>query len=348
MIRHFIRDRKYPGGEVSIAVRVNKDIKAKKEEPRCGLATPAKLFLSFILTQEGEKVKCIIAMFVNFAAPTLTRGNHVTARARQTPESEVVQMRKIAVINLKGGVGKTMTALSMAHEMAVRHKKHVLVCDLDPQANATKFFEKHNYDSLSMEDVFRNPEFDFKKCILSVTEHIDIVPSNLNLEDAVTELMLDKQQEQNTKLGRVLGLVDEAYDFCLMDCPPGIGLNVINALCAADDVIIPIKIDKHALDGMEELVEIVEEIKAFNPDMESVRCLITMYQRDPMVIGGHEAIKKSRYSCFRTVIRYSPKVVGSTFHREFIADYSCRCAAAIDYHRMVDEYMDMIGGERHA
>lgn len=272
----------------------------------------------------------------------------MTARKMQTPGREVVRMRKVAVINLKGGVGKTMTALNMARELAHRHKKHVLICDLDPQANATKFFEKHSYENRSMEDVFRDPEADFRKCIFSATKHIDIVPSNLNLEDAVTELMMDKHQEQNTKLESVLRSVEGEYDFCLMDCPPGIGLNVINALCAADDVIIPIKIDKHALDGMEELMEIVEEIKAFNPGMKSVRCLITMYQKEPMVIGGHEAIKKSQYSCFQTVIRYSPKVVGSTFHREFIADYSCRCGAAIDYHRMVDEYLDMIGGGRHA
>lgn len=253
-------------------------------------------------------------------------------------------MRNIAVINLKGGVGKTMTTLSMAYELVRRQGKKVLICDLDPQANVTKFFNEHDYDNRSMEHIFRFPDMDARECICSPGTGIDIIPSNLNLEDAVTDLMLDKSQEQNTKLRTSLIPLKGEYDFCIMDCPPGIGLNVINALCAADDVIVPIKIDKHALDGMEELMEIVEEIKAFNPQMDSVRCLVTMYRNEPMIVGGCKAIETSRYDCFDTKIRYSPKVIGSTFCQEFISQYSCRCSAAIDYRRLVVEYLDSIGG----
>lgn len=258
-------------------------------------------------------------------------------------------MRKIAVINLKGGVAKTTTVLNLAYELAHRHERKVLVCDLDPQANATKFFAKHSYDAPGMEQVFRFPgEVDLRECICPCFSGMDIIPSNLNLDDAVTELMTDKTQEQNTVLKNVLLPIKNEYDFCIMDCPPGIGLNVINALCAADDVIIPIKIDKHALDGMEELMDVVDEIKAFNPMLKTARCLVTMYRNEPMIVGGCLALEKSRYDCFETRIRYSPKVVGSTFCREFIGVYSCRSSAAVDYRRMAVEYMNIIGGEAHA
>ncbi len=253
-------------------------------------------------------------------------------------------MKKIALINLKGGVGKTTTTLNMAYELANRHDKRVLICDLDPQANVTKFFGVHDYDSPSMEHIFRFPDFDLRECICLSPSGINIIPSNLNLEDAVTELMMDDSEEQNTKLRDYLAPIENEYDFCIMDCPPGIGLNVLNALCAANDVIVPIKIDKHALDGMEELMEIVDEIKAFNRQMETVRCLVTMFRNEPMIVGGCKAIEMSQYECFDTRIRYSPKVVGSTFHSEFISEYSCRCSAAIDYRRMVQEYLKSGGG----
>lgn len=267
-----------------------------------------------------------------------------------TAEREDYRMRKIAVINLKGGVGKTMTTLSMAYELSHRYKKRVLVCDLDPQANATKFFNVHDYDAMSMEHVFEEKDISLKECITCTgySPFVDIVPSNLNLEDAVTNLMLDKTQEQNTKLRNALLSLEAKYDFCIMDCPPGIGLNVINALCAADDVIVPIKVDKHALDGMEELMDIVDEIKAFNPDMDKIRCLITMYRNEPMIVGGCEVIRRSRYDHFDTYIRYSPKVTESTFSSKFIAEYSCNSGAAVDYRRMVCEYMKSLGGDQIA
>lgn len=267
-----------------------------------------------------------------------------------TAEREDYRMRKIAVINLKGGVGKTMTTLSMAYELSHRHNKKVLVCDLDPQANATKFFNVHDYDAMSMEHVFGKKDISLTECITftDYSPFVDIVPSNLNLEDAVTNLMLDKTQEQNTKLRNALLPLESKYDFCIMDCPPGIGLNVINALCAADDVIVPIKVDKHALDGMEELMDIVDEIKAFNPDMDKIRCLITMHRNEPMIVGGCEVIRRSRYDHFDTYIRYSPKVTESTFSSKFIAEYSCNSGAAVDYRRMVCEYMKSLGGDQIA
>ena len=258
-------------------------------------------------------------------------------------------MKTIAVINLKGGVGKTMTTLSLASEFNKRYGKKVLVCDNDPQANATKFFECHDYDQPGMDEIMKGDirMHDQMDDIIYYTAYngIDLIPSNLNLEDANAELMTNAVEEQNTRLKNALQLVQDDYDICIIDCPPGIGINVINALCAADDVIVPLKIDKNALDGMEELMEIIEEIRGFNPALQAVRCLVTMYCHDPMIDAGCEVLKRSNYDCFDIKIRYSPKVVGATFWRAFISDYSSNCAAAVDYRRLAKEVM---GGECNA
>lgn len=87
----------------------------------------------------------------------------------------------------------------------------------------------------------------------------------------------------------------------------GVGIEVLNALAAAEDIIIPIKADKNALDGMEELDDIIQEIRPYNEKLESVRCLVTMYTKDIDVIKGEEALRNSKYDVFNTHIRHSKK-----------------------------------------
>lgn len=132
----------------------------------------------------------------------------------------------------------------------------------------------------------------------------------------------------------------ECYDYCLIDCPPGVGINVLNALAAADDVIIPIKADKNALDGMEELTEVIEEIRPYNPGLSLVKCLVTMFTNDISVVKGEEALRKSEYSTFNTHIRYSKKVVDWTYEkRKSLIETTPRSAATRDYKSLAAEYI---------
>ena len=138
----------------------------------------------------------------------------------------------------------------------------------------------------------------------------------------------------------VLDQVEEQYDYCLIDCPPGVGINVLNALAAADDVIIPIKADKNALDGMEELTEVIEEIRPYNPGLSLVKCLVTMFTNDISVVKGEEALRKSEYSTFNTHIRYSKKVVDWTYEkRKSLIETTPRSAATRDYKSLAAEYI---------
>ena len=161
-------------------------------------------------------------------------------------------MRTAAVVNLKGGVGKSTTAINMALIMSQVHGKKVLLIDNDFQAAVTKFFEKHSYDALSMEEVLRNPILFAQDVIVpSGRWGLDIIPSNMNLVAAADDLITDKDGDQMGRIRHVLNQVEEDYDYCIIDCHPGVGIEVLNALAAAEDIIIPIKADKNALDGME-------------------------------------------------------------------------------------------------
>ena len=140
-------------------------------------------------------------------------------------------MRIISIINLKGGTGKTTTAINMAAILSHVHDKKVLLVDNDIQANATRFFERHSYDVDSMEDIYRETKVDVRNIIQPVGEmntKIDIIPANMNMDAAIIDLMEDKDQEQTGKLRNALKQVENDYDFCIIDNPPGVGMNVID------------------------------------------------------------------------------------------------------------------------
>lgn len=252
-------------------------------------------------------------------------------------------MRIAAVVNLKGGVGKTTTAINLALIMATVHKYRVLLVDNDIQANVSKFFGVHNYSYKSMEDILRDTDTIAEDVIRSSGhEGLDIIPANMNMDAAAVDLMLDQEANQITRLKDVLSQVEENYDYCFIDCPTGAGINVLNALAAAKDIIIPIKADKNALDGMEELTEIIEEIRAYNPELSVVKCLVTMFTNDLSVQKGEEILRKSEYGTFETHICYSKKVVDWTYEKgKSLIDTTPRSAATRDYKNLATEYIKL-------
>lgn len=251
-------------------------------------------------------------------------------------------MRTTAIINLKGGVAKTTTAINMTLLLNEQHNKKVLLVDNDIQANTTKFFGLLDYDRPSMENVLRWDKVDVKQIIRHTgREGVDMLPANMNMDAAATELMTSQEGQQSTKLKNALEQVKTEYDYCLIDCPPGIGINVINALMAADDIISPIKIDRNSLDGMEELAEAVEEVRQYNRKLKGLKCLVTMFRNDSENVMGEKALNESGYDVFKTHIRYSRKVNAWTFEGETsLAEYTPRSAATRDYKALVKEYME--------
>ena len=193
-------------------------------------------------------------------------------------------MKTISVINLKGGVAKTLTAGSMAHILATIHGKRVLLIDNDKQGNTSKTFGVHSYDDKSISDVLTARRLDPWEVIKKTRfDMIDVMPANMSLIRANLEVMLDTSaRPQQTRLRDALNTIaaESFYDFCIIDNAPDINISTINALVASDDVIIPIKIDKYAFDGLEELKEQIEDTRAdWNPRLRLAGCLITCFQR---------------------------------------------------------------------
>lgn len=250
-------------------------------------------------------------------------------------------MKTISLINLKGGVAKTMTSINMAHIIATVHNKRVLLIDNDKQGNTSKFFKLHSYDMLTIADLLVEKNFDIRK-VINHTQYpnLDLISANMNLLNANIKIMMDVSRQQQTILKKALQQVESEYDYCIIDNAPDINISVINSLVAADEVIVPIKIDQFSFDGLEQLVEQFEEIKELNPKLNFRGCLVTQFTNNDVNIQGEDHLNnQAQYPMFATHIRRTEKIDESTFASLPIIEYSKRCGAAKDYLAFVKEYL---------
>ena len=183
----------------------------------------------------------------------------------------------LAITNQKGGVGKTTTAINMAASLSGM-KQNVLLVDLDPQGNASAG-SGVNRDSqkATVYEVLMHSS-PVADAIVATKSGFDVIASNRELSGALIELVDEEHRE--FRMREALQSVREQYDFILIDCPPSLDLLTVNALVAADAVIIPMQCEYFALEGLTELVNTVRKIRAtFNPDLSIEGLLRTMYDR---------------------------------------------------------------------
>lgn len=243
-------------------------------------------------------------------------------------------VKTISIINLKGGVGKTITADNMAHILATVHNKKVLLIDDDPQGNTTSFYGLAKNDIETISDILLSKQYDIRKAIYPTQyENLQVIGANMNLFRANLEISAE------TILKNALEKVRNKYDYCIIDNAPNISISMINGLAVADEIIIPVTIDYFSFEGMADIAEQIEIAKKFNPSLKFIGCLVTQYTNSAVNIQGKEQLKEYGYPVFNTHIRRTDKVKESTFARVPIKEYSPRCGAAQDYKKFVKEYL---------
>lgn len=209
--------------------------------------------------------------------------------------------KTIAVVNQKGGVGKTTSAVNLAAAVASKDYK-VLLIDIDPQGNATSGLGINKRETkVSSYDVIINAVPMEKSMIKTEFKNLWLLPSSMSLAGA--ELELVDMSHREAKIKNSLALIKGEFDFIFLDCPPSLGLITLNGLCAADTVLVPIQCEYYALEGLSQLISTIRQIKRlYNPRIDIEGVLLTMF--DGRLNLTHQVVDELK--------RFFPKKVYST------------------------------------
>ena len=245
----------------------------------------------------------------------------------------------IAFANQKSGVGKTTTAINLAAALSEREKR-VLLCDFDPQGNATSGF---GVDPRSLEtsiyDLIVADQPDVKSAIVS-TKWVDLLGANVNLAGA--ELDLIGMSDREYRLKNVLDQVKDDYDYVFIDCPPSLGLLTLNCLCAADSFLVPLQCEYYALEGLSQLMTTVRMVKkALNRKLVMEGVLLTMFDgRTNLSIQVVEEVKKHfPGEVFSAVVPRNVRLSEAPSHGKPITAYDRMCRGAEAYLALADEIL---------
>jgi len=249
--------------------------------------------------------------------------------------------RVIAITNQKGGVGKTTTAINLGASLAA-NDLHVLVVDSDPQGNSTTGLGvQKKQGALTLYDAILGHQTLAEAVVPTGFEGLDLVPADKNLIGADIELIdLD---EREYRLRQAIKPVRDSYDFILLDCPPALDLLTLNALLAADSVLVPIQCEFFALEGVSELMDTVDRIRdTFHHPLKIEGILLTMY--DERTNLTRQVAKDLREffgsDVFRTIIPRSVRLAEAPSYGKPILFYDVRSRGAESYIQLAKEILE--------
>lgn len=250
-------------------------------------------------------------------------------------------LRIIAIINQKGGVGKSTTTVNLAAALG-KHGKKVLVVDFDPQGNTTSGFgiEKEKLTHCIYDALLR--DYPAEKLVMKTTdEHVFVIPATIQLAGAEIELVSTMARE--TRLKDLLEPIENEFEFVIIDCPPSLGLLTINSLAAADSVLIPIQCEYYALEGVTKLLESMRMVKGrINKNLDIFGVLLTMYDSRTS-LANQVADEVRNYfgeKTFKTCIPRSVKVSESPSYGMPVIDYAPLNKAAHAYMKLSEEVIE--------
>lgn len=254
-------------------------------------------------------------------------------------------MKTIAVLNLKGGTAKTVTSATMARCLSAEYDMQVVLIDADQQGNLSQYFgvtdttDCGNTWTLLTEGAGYWPDF-----VTAINANLSLIPSGMELARAD----LPHSGARVTQIDDLrMALAEDTVDYMIIDLPPSLGVSTQAALLAADEVIIPIRLDLFSTAGMAELTRQVDSMRQINPRLRVAGILGTQYQRTAEERQIHRLLEmESGLPVFQTLIRMSAPVPKSIAARESVLTFSPHCGASKDYRTFVREYLEGIGNER--
>ena len=251
-------------------------------------------------------------------------------------------MINIAVINLKGGVGKSVTTCNLAAQLAAEQYS-VLVVDVDKQGNTSKFFKRCDYEQPSLAEVLLGSAWASDAIVDTSLPCVDLLPADMRMLKANRNILMDVTEPQQYRLRDALRKVAANYCYCLMDCPPDLDMGSINALCAADWVIIPVDCDEWACDGMAEILDQIARVQMYyNPHLKILGVLLTKYRNTKYADGVITHLAQMGVPLLHTAIRYTVRVSEAKSAHLPLREYKQNCTAALDYADLAREIIEKV------
>lgn len=247
----------------------------------------------------------------------------------------------IAILNQKGGVGKTTTAINLGAYLT-KSGKTVLIVDFDPQGNATSGLGLDKQSTtVTSYDILADATVIAQAIQQTETENLYVLPANASLANAEVELVAEDKREFRLKQA-LNGLT---FDFILIDCPPALSLLTINALTAANLLLIPVQSEYYALEGLSQLLSVMQQVRqGLNPKLELLGVVVTMYDsRTSLSEQVHSELKKHFNSkLFKTVIPRNVKLAEAPSHGRSVAEHDKWSKGARAYKALAKEVLNYV------